>query len=238
VFEKKQHPNMDLPVVSKYYKISSAQKASSENLMKMENGNDFLDVSHYDRGNIYLLAVALDDGYSNFQKHAIFVPTLYNIGLFSISNPPLYYVMGEMNPIEAPDISLAQNTFFKIKADKDTLSLLPERRVTNNSVLLFLHNQVSTAGNYKLTAGDSLLTGLSFNYNRKESDMSFIPLADLQKLCNDAGLKNYTVIASAGQSLPTLLQEVNRGKYYWKYCILLALLFLTTEQALLRLWKE
>jgi len=238
VFEKKQHPNMDMPVVTKYYKISSAQKASSENLMKLENGNDFLDVSHYNKGNIYLLAVALDDSYSNFQKHAIFVPTLYNIGLYSISNPPLYYVMGEMNPIEAPDISLPQNTFFKIKADKDTLSLLPERRVINNSVLLFLHNQVSTAANYKLTAGDSLLNGLSFNYNRKESDMSFISPTDLEKTVSNTGLKNFTVMASTGQSLPTLLQEVNRGKYYWKYCVLFALLFLATEQALLKLWKE
>ena len=238
VFEKKQHPNMDMPVVNKYYKISSAQKASSENLMKLENGNDFLDVSHYNKGNIYLLAVALDDSYSNFQKHAIFVPTLYNIGLYSISNPPLYYVMGEMNPIEAPDISLPQNAFFKIKADKDTLSLLPERRVINNSVLLFLHNQVSTAANYKLTAGDSLLNGLSFNYNRKESDMSFISPTDLEKTVSNTGLKNFTVMATTGQSLPTLLQEVNRGKYYWKYCVLFALLFLATEQALLKLWKE
>src|SRR6185312_4111846 len=105
----------------------------------------------------------------------------FNIGLYSISNPPLYYVMGEMNPIEAPDISLPQNAYFKIKADKDTLSLLPERRVINNSVLLFLHNQVSPAANYKLTPGDSLLEGLSFNYNRKESDMSFISPTDLEK---------------------------------------------------------
>ncbi len=238
VFENKQHPNMDLPLVNKFYKLSNNTRSSSENLMRMENNNDFLDVAHYEKGNLYLLAVALDDSYSNFQKHAIYVPTMYNIGLYSISNPPLYYTMGDENPIEAPNINLPQNTFFKIKADKDTISLLPERRVINNSVLLFIHNQVNTAGNYTLTAGDSLISGISFNYNRKESDMSFVAPADLQKLCSDAGLKDFSVLAGTGESLPTLLQEVNRGKYYWKYCILFALLFLASEQAILRLWKE
>ena len=238
VFEKKEHPNMDLPIVNKYYRISTALKSSSENLMRLENGKDFLDVSHYERGNLYLLAVALDDSYSNFQRHAIFVPTLYNIALFSISNPPLYYTMGDMNPIEAPDITLPQNTFFKIKADKDTISLLPERRVINSSVLLFVHNQVTLAGNYKLNAGDSLISGVSFNYNRKESDMSFIAAADLAKICSDAGMKNFSVLAVTGQSLPNVLQEVNRGTFLWKYCLLLSLLFLAAEQAILRLWKE
>lgn len=239
VFEKKHHQNTDLPVVNKHYKISSGTKMESENLMKMENGDDFLDVFHSGKGNLYLLAVALNDSYSNFQKHAIFVPTLYNVGLYSSANPPLYYTIGDMNPIEAPDISLPQNVFFKIRADKDTLGLLPEKRVINNSVLLFLHNEVTDAGNYKLFAGDSFLSGISFNHNRKESDMSFVPVNNLQQMCINAGLKNVSVLAvSAGESLPGLLQEINQGKYYWKYCILLALLFLAAEQAILRLWKE
>ncbi|HXB12297.1 MAG TPA: hypothetical protein VNZ45_09945, partial [Bacteroidia bacterium] len=100
------------------------------------------------------------------------------------------------------------------------------------------HNQVTTAGNYKLTAADSLLSGISFNYNRKESDMSFLPTPELQKLCDDAGLRNFSVMSVSNASLSTLMQEVNRGKYYWKYCILLALLFLAAEELILRLWKE
>lgn len=239
VFEKKHHPNMDLPVVKKYYRLSEGTKLSSETLMRLENQSDFLDVFHSGKGNLYLLAVSLDDSYSNFQKHAIFVPTMYNIGLFSTANPPLYYTIGDMNPIEAPDISLPQNTFFRIKAAKDTLGLLPERRVINNSTLLFLHNAVTKAGNYMLYAADSLISGISFNHNRKESDMSFIAPDGLQKLCTDNGLKNFSVLSiSSGQALPALLQEINRGTYFWKYCILLALLFLATEQAILRLWKE
>ena len=132
-----------------------------------------------------------------------------------------------------------KNKFLRIKAVNDTLGLLPEKRVINNNIFLFLHNELSKSGNYKLFAGDSLLSGISFNHNRKESDMSFILPEELQKLCTDAGLTNISVLtATAGQALPGLLQEINQGKLYWKYCILLALLFLATEQAILRLWKE
>jgi hypothetical protein len=238
VFERKAHPNMDLPLVSRHYVISTAGKTLSENLMKLENGNDFLDEFHYEKGNLYLLAVSLNDAFSNFQKHAIFVPTLYNIGLYSLPNQALYYSMGDMQPIEAPNVSLPQNKFFKVQASKDTLSIIPERRVVNNSVLLFMHNQVNVAGNFNLMAGDSLISGLSFNYNRKESDMSFLATTDLQAMCEATGLKNFTVLPVTTASVSALVQEVNRGKYYWKYCIILALLFLAAEEAILKLWKE
>ena len=238
VFEKKQHPNMDLPVVSKHYVISHTTKTLSESIMRMDNGDEFLDLFHYNKGNIYLLAVSLNDAFSNFQKHAIFVPTLYNIGLYSSPNSALYYTLGDIQPIEAPNISLPQNVFFKIQASKDTLSVLPERRTINDNVFLFMHNQVTQAGDYKLMAGDSLVSGISFNYDRKESDLRYMAVADIETLCEHSGMKNFSVMPSTNASLPTLLTEVNRGKYYWKYCILLALLFLALEEALLRLWKE
>ncbi len=238
VFEKKQHPNMDLPAVSKHYTISHNTKSLSENLMKLENGDDFLDEYHYNKGNIYLLSVAMNNSFSNFQQHAIFVPTMYNIGLYSNSNPQLYYMLGDVQPIEAPNINLAQNVFFKIQSAKDTLSVLPERRIINDNVFLFLHSQLSQAGNFNLMAGDSLVSGISFNYNRRESDLRCLAVADIEATYSKAGVKNFSVMAVTNASLPALLTEVNRGKYYWKYCILLALLFLAAEEALLRLWKD
>jgi len=238
VFEKKQHPNMDLPAVSKHYTISHSTKSLSENLMKLENGDDFLDQFHYNKGNIYLLAVAINNNFSNFQQHAIFVPTLYNIGLYSSSNLQPYYTFGETQPIEAPNISLPQNVFFKIQGDKDSISILPERRIVNDNTYLFLHSQLTQAGNFKLMAGDSLVSGISFNYNRRESDLRYLSTTDIETAYSKAGVKNFQVMAVTNASLPSLLTEVNRGTYYWKYCLLLALLFLAAEEAILRLMKD
>ncbi|MGP8214617.1 MAG: BatA domain-containing protein [Bacteroidia bacterium] len=238
VFEKKQHPNMDLPLVSKHYTLSQTTKSLSENLMKLENGDDFLDEFHYNKGNIYLLAVAMNSSFSNFQQHAIFVPTMFNIGLYSSSNPPMYYVLGDVQPIEAPDVTLPQNVFFKIQGDKDTLSILPERQIINDNVFLFVHTELTQAGNFKLMAGDSLVSGISFNYSRRESDLRCLSPADIETSCSKAGIKNFSVIPVTTAAFPSLLTEVNRGKYYWKYCVLLALLFLAAEEALLRLWKD
>lgn len=238
VFEQKQHPNMDLPVVYKHYRILHNGNVSYENLMKLDNGDDFLDMFQYGQSHVYLLGVSLSDAFSNFRKHAIFVPTLYNIGLYSAPQQTLYYTLGKEQPIQAPDLSLPEGTMFKIKSISDTFSFLPEKRIVNDKTLLFIHNQISAGGNYKLFAGDSLISGYSFNYDRKESEMDFLAPSALDSLCKNAGIKNFSVLPATGDTLPALLSEVNRGKFYWKYCILLALLFLAVEESLLRLWKE
>lgn len=238
VFEQKQHPNIDMPVVYKHYHIMHTGNVSYENLMQLDNGDDMLDMFQYEQSHVYLLSVSLSDAFSNFRKHAIFVPTLYNIGLYSSPQQTLYYTLGKEQPIEAPNLNLPEGTMFKIKSISDTFSFLPEKRIVNDKTLLFLHNQINAAGNYKLSAGDSLISGYSFNYNRKESEMSFLSSSAIDSVCKNAGIKNFSVLQATGNSLPALLNQVNRGKFYWKYCILLALLFLAIEESLLRLWKE
>jgi len=238
VFEQKEHPNMDLPMVHKHYRILHSSNVSYENLMRLDNGDDLLDIFQFNQSRIYLLSISLSDDYSNFRKHAIFVPTLYNIGLYSTPQQMLYYTLGKEQPIEAPNLNLPEGTMFKIKSISDTFSFLPERRVVNDKTMLFLHNQVNGAGNYKLLAGDSIISGYSFNYDRKESEMTFLSPPAIDSLCKNTGIKNFSVLSTTGDTLPALLSEVNRGKFYWKYCILLALLFLAIEESLLRLWKE
>ena len=238
VFEQKQHPNMDLPVVYKHYRISHSGNVAYESLMKLDNGDDLLDAFQYAQSHVYLLSVSLSDAFSNFSKHAIFVPTLYNIGLYSSPRQTLYYTLGREQPIEAPTLNLFEGTMFKIRSISDTFSFLPEKRIVNDKTLLFIHNQVNAAGNYKLFAGDSLISGYSFNYDRKESEMNFLTPTTLDSICKNAGIKNFSVLSLTGDTLPALLSEVNRGKFYWKYCILLALLFLAVEESLLRLWKD
>lgn len=238
VFENKEHAHMDLPVVFRHYRIEHNSKVPYENLMKLDNGDDLLDMFPYSQSHIYLLTVSLSDEFSNFRKHAIFVPTLYNIGLFSSPQQTLYYTLGKEQPIEAPEMSLPEGILFKIKSINDTFSFLPEKRVVNDKTLLFMHGQVNAAGNYKLTAGDSTISRYSFNYDRKESQMSFLTPGALDSLCKNVGVTNFSVLSASGDTLPTLLTEVNRGKFYWKYCILLALLFLAIEEGLLRLWKD
>ena len=164
--------------------------------------------------------------------------TLYNIGLSSSPRQTLYYTLGREQPIEAPTLNLFEGTMFKIRSISDTFSFLPEKRIVNDKTLLFIHNQVNAAGNYKLFAGDSLISGYSFNYDRKESEMNFLTPTTLDSICKNAGIKNFSVLSLTGDTLPALLSEVNRGKFYWKYCILLALLFLAVEESLLRLWKD
>jgi hypothetical protein len=240
VFDKKEHKGIDLPYTRRHYRLSNSINNQYENIVQLEKKEDLLDLFHFGKGDIYVLTVPLVDSWSNLAKHALFVPTFYNIGLYSSQPEPLYYQIGGNQPIVAPVIGSSGNILYKIqfKKEKDTLTFLPERRTVGDEALLFLHNEITTAGNYNLKAGDSIIAGLSYNYNRIESQMSFLSPKTLDSLCVSRGSGNYSVITAETAALPAALKEKSSGAPLWKYCIIIALLFLACEEAVLRMWKE
>ena len=66
----------------------------------------------------------------------------------------------------------------------------------------------------------------------------------LYKIVLTIGLVSLFMIVNAQQidtvnsSIKSALSELNIGKKYWKYCIILALLFFAAEIALIKLFKQ
>jgi len=83
--------NIDLPVVSKHYNFVKNQQSNEEYLLRLSSGNSFLSKYAVGKGKLYVSAVPLSGNWSNFPRHAIFVPTLYNIAMFS--KPPRKIVL-------------------------------------------------------------------------------------------------------------------------------------------------
>ena len=99
---------------------------------------------------------------------------------------------------------------------------------------VFVNTGVELAGNYTLTNQKSSI-GLAYNYNRLESDLKTYSNEEIQHEIEVNSL-NAELVSSTG-SVKTVLSELNTGKRYWKYCIILALLFLAIEIALIKLLK-
>jgi hypothetical protein len=78
---------------------------------------------------------------------------------------------------------------------------------------------------------------MAFNYDRKESDLSYFDEGELQNKINAAQLKNAQVVQNAERNFAEIFDEIQNGKQLWKLFILLALLFILTEVALTRFWK-
>ncbi|HXC06712.1 MAG TPA: hypothetical protein VNZ86_18270, partial [Bacteroidia bacterium] len=243
VFEHKQgkdqsnHVQMDLPLVFTHYKMSRNSHSSEEDLMKLRGGDLFLAKYLYEKGSVYLCSSPLNTDAGNFSRHALFVPTLLQIAFFSQARNRLFYTIGENEVITLNSTPASGEDVFHISSPDTKFDIIPEHRIVDSKTEIFVRNQVREAGNYNLLANKEQIDGLSFNYNRRESDVSTLDPAGLKEALAKAGLNNFSLIETGQKDLKSLLSEIDQGKKLWKWCILLALLFLAVEIALLRLLK-
>jgi hypothetical protein len=121
----------------------------------------------------------------------------------------------------------------------DNFEIIPEIRRIGNSVDLFMHDQISQAGNYLLEEKDgSPVNGLSFNYSRVESEMVFSSVAEIEKYIADNNLSNVRLINPGDKPLQNTLLELSHGIRLWRWFVLAALVFLMMETLLLRVFKR
>jgi hypothetical protein len=222
--------NPDLPVVKKYYQLGSSS-GKGESLMELPGKQPFWTGYHSGRGKVYVSAVALNDDFSNLQRHALLVPVLFRIALLSGHDQPLFYTLGEDQSIEVPAIQSSEKQILKLV--KGEQSIIPDVRQQEGSTLLYISDQLKETGNYELKKQDSILSVLAFNDNRKESDMSYLSAGTLKQLFPTAA----NVLQPRQGSIKGEVSDLNFGLQLWKLCIILALIFLAAEILLVRFYK-
>jgi hypothetical protein len=239
VFDKKTFSatNLDLPKISAHYVISKTTHSNEEYLLKLQNGDLLLSKYDVGKGKLYLSAIPLNTAFSNFAKHALFVPTLYKIGMYSQSTQPLFYTIGNDERIESDNVLTGENVFH-IRGVNTDFDIIPEHKTTEINTEILVHNQITNAGNYNLFADKNLMQGISFNFNRKESDLNCFTGDELKEQLVSKNFNNITIIETSGQSVTQSLTEIAQGKRLWKWCVILVLLFLAIEVLLLRFMKE
>jgi len=230
--------NTDLPAVKAYYDISRQMQTSQMTVMSMLNGKAFLTRESAGNGQVFLLAVPLEETFSNFARHAVFVPAFYRIALLSAATYPLYYIIGRDNQIELSNTYISGDNTLRIASAAGDFEFIPGQQNQNKKLNLRIYNQISKAGHYKLLRGDETLKGLSFNYNRKESAMKFAGPPDLEELIRRYSLNKVQILSEKGKPLSETIKDMNQGTRLWKLFIILALVFLAIEIFLLRVWNE
>ncbi len=239
VFDKKnkKNENIDLPNVQRHYVLNTTSKSNLEYLLRMQNGDVFLGKNRVGNGQVFLSAVPLNSSFSNFTKHAMFVPSLYKIALNSVRTSKLFYTIGQAEEFNIPSSGLGKEEVYHLKNTAGNFEIIPEHKVEEGGIKLLLHNQVNVAGNYLLVADKDSLVGVGFNYDRKESKLICFEKEELEAQIAKAGFLNFSLLSGSAKDLTTSIRELNQGKRYWKWCIILVLFFLATEAALLRFLK-
>lgn len=229
--------NMNLPVVQRHFPIRNQVKQLREPLLTLANGDDFLEVHPFGKGKIYLMAVPLETSFSNFPRHALFVPVFYKIAISSVSGEALYYTVGKNEVVNTGDLNLGGDEVLKIRAREGDFEIIPEVRNVGPGLELYTHNQVRNAGFYTLYKENTPLRGLAFNYDRNESEMTYYSISDLENFISTHQLNNYQLLETGSRPLTQTLSDLSHGKQLWRWFVLAGLLFLLGEGILLRMGR-
>lgn len=226
---------IDLPVVSKRYGTNTATTSSSERLMTLANGEPLLTSYRSGKGRSYVLTSAIKDGWTNFHRHALFVPALYNMALNSVNNGMSAETIGSDRFIPVHS-KLTDAEILEVTRSGTNESFVPERVARTEGNGIFVHDQVRNDGQFvlKTEAGDTLQP-VSFNYNRSESDMHFLSTEELTQKASELGISNLQIVEGSTENIANQVKELHDGKQLWRLFLILALLALLAETILIRI---
>ena len=231
VFDDKSE-DMELPTVNGYYQLSLKGGVLYEPLITLSNGDSYVGVVPCGEGRLYVVTAPLNEAHTDFVRQALFVPTFYNMALYSIRPTPPAATLGDNRPVPlAGRYDVDDGVTRLTKGDYEEIPDI--RRMGGNSYLV-QHSTLREAGNYVLMQGEVQREGIAFNYPRHESRLEFIGRDALEQILKDYNMYGYNVVRNTNKPLDTYLREKMEGRGLWRWCIVLCLLMIMAEIILIR----
>ncbi|HWY12196.1 MAG TPA: BatA domain-containing protein, partial [Bacteroidia bacterium] len=150
VFDKIDE-RIDLPIVRKHYTLNMSSKNNMNPVLKLINSETWIGELPIKNSKIYIFASALDESFTNFCKHALFVPTFYKMAINSLKPLPLYYYAQTNSVISLNALKEKSEEPIHLTEINNKFDVIPEIRVNDNHLNVYTQNQITAPGFYKLT---------------------------------------------------------------------------------------
>ncbi len=215
------------PSLSKNYAMQLNSGIKGYHIATLNNDAPFIFKSRYGKGCVYLLSTPLQNEWSNFTAHALFVPFMLRLPLVNKQSGALYYNMDK--PV---NYAFDKNTNGKVVYLKDKKDEIAFDVNNNESKSIVNISGVKQAGSYQVYEKNKtdLLANISFNLNRNESNLNIIASDSLNNI-------NAAIIQTADLLKHQKEIELNyHGTQLWRWFLLAALAFILVEVLLLK-WK-
>ncbi len=225
VFERKV-ANFQYPKTITYYKTNLKNSSS---VLKLANNDSFISSKKNKKGVIYWVSSPLNSGISNFLQSPLIVPVFYNFAKKNLKINQLYYTIAPENNI---DIKTTVGKDAILKISTKTQEFIPLQTISQNKVTLKIQGAHLQSGFYQIKSNNTLLKTVAFNFNREESDLTYL---NLKKLTINN--KNITII----KSIDDFFNEINNQKQInWLFKLFLAfsMLFLLIEMLILKYFNK
>lgn len=234
VFSKEKE-NLSLPAVSSFYLTNPSTNSRYLDIILLQNGKPlFLRTDNEQQA--FLFTSVLDPSFGSFTSDILFTTLLLRIGELSLRNPAISVTIGEDEnyPI-----------FTKIANDQpihligNELDIIPKS--SKNNGLTYI-NLGGSEVNYTLKSGiytlntDQALGKIALNYQRDESKIASYSSEEIQQKLEESGIENTSMLeVSEGVSATNL--EFKKPYPYWKFFVILTLIFLVLEIIIIKFWK-
>lgn len=236
VFDKVDE-RMDLPQIQKHFVFNLSSRSNFVPVLKLQNGETWLGELPIKNSKLFVFASSFDLNSTNFCKHALFVPTIYKLGINSLKPTPLYYRTQTNAAIHLNALKEESEEPVHIQELNNKFDVIPETKIVNNQLNIFTQNQITNPGFYRVTFKTNPLLALAFNYDRLESNLSFYTAEELEKTLEEKRLTSFKILNAGEKSLTSGIQEISGNTKLWKLFIILTLLFVAIEIALIKLLK-
>ena len=227
--------NADLPEVNKHIRFDIGKDVLS--IISLQNGNPFLMMSNVGKGKVFVMSTSLDEEYSDFADHALFVPLMYKMALLGGNVADLSYTIGVDKNLNINDISLQYDDVIRLKSENGMYEILPLVEKRNNLNYLYFFEDLPAFGFYDVYKNEDYVSTVAWNDSREESQMSFYGKEELSALFKDNNIDVLAMIDNEDIKSDDVVEVIVKGSMIWKIFIVIALILLLIEIFILRFWK-
>ena len=226
--------NFKLPITYKSYNLTRYPQRGGIPIMRYRDGKSYLNKYKIGEGTAVLCASSLKVEQNDLIKYgAYFVPLLDKLSLSDISKYPLSLTIGNDENISFSNREgISSEKIIRLK--KGDFEAIPGQRITPKKINLYPKDNIRDAGFYKVSTDAVELFQVAFNYNRNESSMDYLDSKALQ-----AKLPFSKILDINDENeFSDIITKRNVSQQYWKWCIVICLLFLFLEMFLIRFLKR
>lgn len=229
--------NAELPDVYKHISFD-IRNNNVLNIASLQNGDAFIMMSRVEKGRAFVFSVPLDEEWSDFASHAIFVPLMYKMALVGGGMSDLSYTLGRDKYLNISDIALLQDDRINVRSENGLYETFPLVENRGKLKYLYFFEDLPASGFYNIYKNDEFVSMMAWNDNRNESNMSFYDKDELNKILSENNVNLLATIDYDEINSEKMMEVVIRDTALWKIFIITALILLLIEILVLRFWKS
>lgn len=201
-------------------------------LLRFRNDRPWLSRFRQGNGYLYLLAAPLQDSYTDFGSHFLYLPLMYRMAVWGKKTEIRpYYNLAEGLVVLRPDSAVAD--VVRLAGDQE---IVPDQRWSGNRIVMELPRTDMAPGFYYALHRADTLALLAFNPDPRESQLEQHTEASLRALLGLSDRLHF-ITGETAEDFGRTFRAAYFGKPLWSYALILALLFLLAEVLLIRFWK-